>query len=68
MTNAVTVAQGGSNNVTFRNKIINGAMVIDQRNAGASVTLGTADTYTLDRWQFGTSVASKYSCHRRRGP
>jgi hypothetical protein len=35
-----------------RNKIINGAMTIDQRNAGASVTNpGTAAvTYTLDRW------------------
>jgi hypothetical protein len=42
-------------------------MVIDQRNAGASVTLGTADTYTLDRWQFGTSIASKYSCQQNAG-
>jgi len=32
----------------LRNKIINGAMMIDQRNAGASVTAGSA--YTLDRW------------------
>jgi hypothetical protein len=31
-----------------RNKIINGAMVIDQRNAGAAVTAGSS--YTLDRW------------------
>jgi hypothetical protein len=51
----------------FKNRIINGSMVIDQRNAGASVTLGTADTYTLDRWQFGTSVASKYSCQQNAG-
>jgi len=35
----------------FKNRIINGAMVIDQRNAGASVSVGTAtETYTLDRW------------------
>ena len=32
----------------FKNRIINGAMVIDQRNAGASVT--TTAGYTLDRW------------------
>ena len=32
-----------------RNKIINGAMVIDQRNAGASVA-PTNQVYTLDRW------------------
>jgi len=33
----------------FKNRIINGAMVIDQRNAGASVS-GTTGVYTLDRW------------------
>ena len=35
----------------FKNRIINGAMVIDQRNAGASVTLASGGTYTVDRWQ-----------------
>ena len=36
----------------FRNRIINGAMVIDQRNAGASSTFGTSGAYTtVDRWQ-----------------
>jgi hypothetical protein len=34
----------------FMNRIINGAMVIDQRNNGASVTLNNAFLYTLDRW------------------
>ena len=34
----------------FRNRIINGAMVIDQRNAGASVIL-TTSTYTVDRFR-----------------
>lgn len=35
----------------FRNRIINGDMRIDQRNAGASVTLPAAIvTYVLDRW------------------
>lgn len=34
-----------------RNKIINGDMRIDQRNAGAAVTINTGPkTYTLDRW------------------
>jgi hypothetical protein len=38
----------------FKNRILNGQMQIDQRNAGAS---GTAQGYTLDRWniEFGTS-------------
>ena len=35
----------------FRNRIINGAMVIDQRNAGASVSFSaSASGYTLDRF------------------
>jgi len=34
----------------FKNRIINGAMVIDQRNAGASVTPGASFGYTVDRW------------------
>ena len=45
----------------FKNRIINGAMVIDQRNAGASVTPTTSGTYTLDRWRVTLSVASKFS-------
>jgi hypothetical protein len=54
MTLAVNIAQSGSNNVTFRNKIINGAMVLDQRNAGAAVTYnGVEAVYNLDRFQAG---------------
>jgi len=65
MTNAVSVAQSGSNNVSFRNKIINGAMVIDQRNAGASVS--ASGQYTLDRWITATSVASKFTVQQNAG-
>jgi len=61
MTLAVNIAQGGSNNVTFRNRIINGACVIDQRNAGASVTPSANPTYTLDRWNLSFSQASKFT-------
>jgi hypothetical protein len=40
-----------ANTPAFRNRIINGAMVIDQRNAGASVTVnGVAANYSVDRW------------------
>jgi hypothetical protein len=49
MTLAVNIAQGGSNNVTFRNRIINGACVIDQRNAGGTLTSNNA-AYAVDRW------------------
>ena len=61
MTNAVALAQGASNNVTFRNKIINGAMVIDQRAAGASTTATSSDSYlTCDRWNQYSATSSKY--------
>jgi len=48
------------NSLGFRNRIINGDMRIDQRNAGASVTPAT-DTYTLDRWGYAASQASKFT-------
>ena len=44
----------------MRNRIINGAMRIDQRNAGAAVTPTNAD-YTLDRFQAVLSQSAKYS-------
>jgi hypothetical protein len=47
----------------MRNRIINGAMVIDQRNAGASVTPATG-AYTLDRWITYVGAASKLSIQR----
>jgi hypothetical protein len=36
-------------------------MVIDQRNAGASVTPSSGSSYTLDRWKVYASQASKFS-------
>jgi hypothetical protein len=59
MTNAVNIAQGGSNNVTMRNRIINGAMVINQRGWSGNITTG--NEYTLDRFQGVCSVSSKFS-------
>ena len=75
--NAITDASGGNtatiNSMTptadslqgFRNRIINGSMVIDQRNAGASVT--PANTYTLDRWQGVNTQASKFTVQQNAG-
>jgi hypothetical protein len=60
MTLAVNIAQSGSNNVTFRNRIINGGMVIDQRNAGA-VTTPTTNSYIIDRWAVTMGAASKFT-------
>jgi hypothetical protein len=39
-----------ANSMGFRNRIINGDMRIDQRNAGASASLTSSQTYFLDRW------------------
>lgn len=52
----------------MRNKIINGDMRIDQRNAGAAVTVGAVGgTYYLDRWTGYTSQASKLSIQQNAG-
>jgi len=68
MTQAVVLAQQASTGVSpgFRNRIINGAMVIDQRNAGASTT-ATDNAYTLDRWQTGSSASSKFTIQQNAG-
>ena len=41
----------------LRNRIINGDMRIDQRNAGASST--AINVYTVDRWIFGATQSSR---------
>jgi hypothetical protein len=67
-TNAITDASGGNtatingqtpteSNMAGRNRIINGDMRIDQRNAGASVTPN--NSFTLDRWLFTNTQTSK---------
>jgi hypothetical protein len=63
---ATSYDSGGLSNM--RNRIINGNMVIDQRNAGASVTPSVLySTYTLDRWKTVYSVGSKFSVQRNAG-
>lgn len=52
---ANTLAMGSS---FLRNRIINGNMMIDQRNAGASIT-PTNTQYVVDRWWAWLSQASK---------
>jgi hypothetical protein len=59
-----TVSMGSS---FLRNRIINGDMRIDQRNAGASVTPTTTSFYVLDRWNHNLTVASKFSVQRNAG-
>ncbi len=58
---------GASSSATMKNRIINGAMVIDQRNNGGSVTNATSAIYTVDRWASYGSVASKFSVQQNAG-
>jgi hypothetical protein len=49
----------------FRNRIINGGMQIDQRNAGASVTPN--QSYTLDRWLYENTQTGKVTIQQNAG-
>jgi hypothetical protein len=76
-TQAITPSQGtvswstldsnvqGDLGVMFKNRIINGNMVIDQRNAGASVTPN--NTYTLDRWTTTNTQTGKFTIQQNAG-
>jgi hypothetical protein len=78
-TQAITPSQGtvswntldsnvqGDLGISFKNRIINSNMVIDQRNAGASVTPTSDSTYTLDRWKARLTQSSKYSVQQNAG-
>jgi hypothetical protein len=78
--NSIVDAAGGSsavlygvasppNSMGFRNRIINGEMRIDQRNAGASVTPTSNATYqSCDRWMATLSPSpSRYSLQQNAG-
>jgi hypothetical protein len=56
-----------TNSIGFRNRIINGNMVIDQRNAGASATAGDGTYVTVDRWATGSTADSKFSVQQNAG-
>ena len=53
----------------FRNRIINGDMRIDQRNAGAQITAAnlTTATYMVDRWRYGGSQTLKFTAQQNAG-
>jgi len=50
----------------FQNRIINGAMVIDQRNAGASVTPADS-SFPIDRFVYFSTQASKFTAQQNAG-
>ena len=59
------VTSGGT--YGFKNRIINGAMVVSQRNGTSSVTPSVNPTYTLDRWSLTYSQGSKFSAQQNAG-
>ena len=67
MTQAAVVAAYGSNSPSNRNRIINGDMRIDQRNAGAAVTNTTSSLYVTDRWHIYGQQASKFTAQQNAG-
>jgi len=50
----------------MKNRIINGAMVISQRNGTSSVTPSTGD-YIVDRWIYVAAQASKFTAQQNAG-
>jgi hypothetical protein len=45
----------------FKNRIINGGMVIDQRNAGAAVTVNTDGVYPVDRFYCSANASGVFT-------
>ena len=66
MYNGTITANAVTPSVNMKNRIINGAMVIDQRNAGASVT-PTSTQYITDRWALYCNQSSKFSVQQNAG-
>jgi hypothetical protein len=53
-----------SEGLHFRNRIINGGMVIDQRNAGAAVNTSSLEKFIVDRWKFFENGSMDFSGQR----
>jgi hypothetical protein len=70
LTGTISEANGGTGTTTgyygFKNRIINGAMVIDQRNAGASVTANNG-IFGVDRFKITASQSSKGTMQQNAG-
>jgi len=68
MYNGSITANAVTPSVNMKNRIINGAMVFDQRNAGSSIgTASSTSTYTLDRWLAVFTQNSKFTIQQNAG-
>ena len=72
-TNGLTFNDGSAQTTAatgfgFKNRIINGDMRIDQRNAGASMsTASGSNFFTVDRWKTNYTQTSKYTIQQNAG-
>jgi hypothetical protein len=64
--NLAAIGSIADTSLGFRNRILNGGMVIDQRNAGAA-TANTISGYTLDRWAVSQSTTGKLIAQQNAG-
>jgi hypothetical protein len=66
MYNGSITANAVTPSVNMKNRLINSAMVIDQRNAGASVTVNsTSEAFGVDRWRaVGQSTDGVFTMQR----
>jgi hypothetical protein len=62
-TSVENTSLGAGNATRFKNRIINGDMRIDQRNAGAVQTFSTS-AYSLDRFRFGLNNPTSINCQQ----
>jgi len=67
MYNGSITANAVTPSVNMKNRIINGAMTISQRNGTSSVTVSGDPVYTLDRWYLTQSQNSKFSIQQDAG-
>jgi hypothetical protein len=67
-TGVLAESAGGTGTTTgyygFKNRLINSAMDIDQRNAGASITVTTGVDYVVDRFFAQGSITSKFTAQQ----
>ena len=61
-TAADSISNSAGSPYGFKNRIINGAMAIDQRNAGASVSVtNNSNIFYIDRWRWGYGSSGTYT-------
>jgi len=58
---------GAGNATLMKNRILNGSMVIDQRNAGAAISAANLTGYTVDRWSYTASQTLKFTAQQNQG-